>query len=65
MGFKVRDIGDVMKEVPGDEFFLWDPECFSAVVNNCVLVQVAIDDGGAGRSSKEVGEEVGYKRLLE
>ena len=65
VGFEVRDMGDVTKEVPGNEFFLWDPELFSAVIDNCVLVQVAINNKGAGGSGEEIGKEVSYKRLLE
>ena len=64
VGFEVGDAGDVMEEVPGDKFFLQDPKLFSAVIDNCVLMQVVVNNEGTGGSGEEVGEEVDYKRLL-
>ena len=63
VSLKVGDMGDDTKEVALDKFFLRDPELFSAIVDNCILVQVAIDDKGTGRGGKEIGEEVSYRYL--
>ena len=59
MGFKVGNAGDVAKEVPINELFLWDPEFLTTVVDDSVLVRVAVSNEGAGRSGKDVGEDVG------
>ena len=59
MGVKVGDAGDVTEEVPFDEFFLRDPEFLAAVVDDCVLVRVAVNGEGAGGGGEEVGEDVG------
>ena len=59
MGFKVGDAGDVAKEVFFDEFFLWDPEFLTMVVDDGVLVRVTVGNKGAGRSSEDVGEDIG------
>ena len=56
VGFKVGDAGDVAKEVSIDEFFLWDPEFLTSVVNDGILVRVAVSNEGAGGSGEEVGE---------
>ena len=59
MGFKIKDARDVAKEVPINEFFLWDPEFLAAVVDDGVLVWVAVDGKSTGRGGKEVGKDVG------
>jgi len=65
IGVKVRDAWKESEEVMFDEFFLRDPKFLAAVIDDSVLVGVAVDGEGASRSGEEVGEEVGYKRLLE
>ena len=47
-----------MKEVALNKFFGENPELFTAVINNLVLVRVIIDGVSAGRSSKEVRKKV-------
>ena len=42
-----------------------DPELFSAIVDDCVLVRVSVNDEGTGRGVEEVGEEVFYRHLWE
>jgi len=44
---------------------LWDPELFSAIVDNCVLIGVSVNSEGTGRGMEEVGEEVFYRYLWE
>ena len=56
---KVGDAGEVAKEVPIDELLLWDPEFLAAVVDDCILMRVAVDGEGATRGGKEVGKDVG------
>ena len=46
------------KEVMFYKFFLWDPKFLTAVVDNGVLMGVAVDGVGASGGSKEVREEV-------
>ena len=52
------ETGDVAKEVAFDELFLWNPKFLAAVVNDCILVRVAVSDEGTGGGGKEVGEYV-------
>ena len=59
MGIKVDDAGDVAKEVAVDKLLLGDPKFLTAVVNDCILVRVAVDGEGAGGGGEEVGEDVG------
>jgi len=65
VSFKVGDAGNEAEEVTFDEFLLWDPELFSAIVDDCVLMRVSVNDEGAGRGVEEVGEEVFYRYLWE
>ena len=65
VSLKVRDTGDDAEEVTFDEFFLWDPELFSAVVDDCVLMRVLVNGKGAGGSVEKVGEEVFYRYFWE
>ena len=58
MGIKVGDAGDVVEEVPFDKFFLGDPKLLTAVINDGILVRVAIGDEGTDGGGEEVGEEV-------
>ena len=53
---EVSVAGDVVEEVFGKVFFLRDPELFSMFVDDCVLVQVVVSGGGAGRGGEEVGK---------
>ena len=59
VGVEVGDAGDITKEVALDEFLLWDPKLLTSVVNDCVLVRVAIDGKGTGRGGEEVGKNFG------
>jgi len=65
VSFKVRDAGDEAEEVTFDEFLLWDPELFSTIVDDCVLMGVSVNGKGTGRGVEEVGEEVFYRYLWE
>ena len=56
---KVGDAGEVVKEVPVNELFLWDPEFLAAIVDNGVLVWVTVDGKGTGGSGEEVGKNFG------
>ena len=59
MGVEVGDAGDVAKEITVNEFFLGDPKFLTAVVDNGVLMRVAVNSEGTGGSGEEVGEDVG------
>jgi len=58
VSLKIRDMGDETEEVTFNKFFLGNPKLFSVVIDDCILVWVAVDDVGASGSSEEVGEEV-------
>jgi len=60
VSLEVRDMGDEAEEVTFDEFFLGDPELFSAIVDDCVLMQVSVNSESAGGGVEKVGEEVFY-----
>jgi len=62
---KVVDARKEAKEVTCYEFFLWYPEFLTAVVDNSVLMGMAVNGEGAGRSVEEIGKEVGYQYLCE
>ena len=59
--------GDIVEEVFGKVLFLQYPELFSMFVDDCVLMQVVVSDGGAGRGSEEVGKgfEVTLERMVD
>jgi len=65
VSLEVRDTGDETEEVTFDEFFLWDPELFSAIVDDCVLMRVSVNSKGAGGGMEKVGEEVFYRYFWE
>jgi len=65
VSFKIWDTGDETKEVPFNKLFLRNPELFSTVVDDGVLMGVAVDSEGAGRSVEKIGKEVGYRYLCE
>jgi len=48
-----------------DEFLLWDPELFSTIVDDCVLMGVLVNGEGTGGGVEEVGEEVFYRYFWE
>jgi len=64
VSLKVGDVGDEAEEVTFDEFLLWDPELFSAVVDDCVLMGVSVNSKGTGGGVEEVGEEIGYRLFM-
>ena len=55
---KISDAREETEEVPFYKFFRWYPKLFTAVVNNLVLVRVAINGVGADGGSEEVRKEV-------
>jgi len=57
---KVVDTRKETKEVTCYEFFLWYPKFLAVVVDNGVLMGVAVDGVGTGGGVEEIGEEVGY-----
>ena len=59
MSVKVWDAGDVAEEVSVNEFLLGYPEFLAAVVDNGVLMWVAVDSEGAGGGGEEVGKDFG------
>jgi len=61
VSLKVGDMGDEAEEVTFNKFFLRDPELFSMIVDDCVLMGVSINGEGAGGGMEEVGEEVFYR----
>ena len=65
IGFEVGDTGNKAEEVTFDKLFLGDPELFSAVVDDCVLMGMSVNSEGTGRGVKEVGKEVFYRYLWE
>jgi len=65
VSLKVGDMGDEIEEVTLDEFFLRDPELFSVIVNDCVLMGMSVNGEGTGRSMEEVWKEVFYRYFWE
>jgi len=65
VSLKVRDTGNEAEKVTFDELFLGDPELFSAVVDDYVLMGVSVNGEGTGRGMKEIGEEVLYRYFWE
>jgi len=61
VSLKVRDMGDEAEEIMFDKFFLGNPKPFSTIIDDCILVRVAINDKGTGGGGKEIGEEVSYR----
>jgi len=56
VSFKIWDTGDETKEVPFNKLFLRNPELFSAVVDDSVLVRVTVNNISAGGGMEEIGE---------
>jgi len=56
VSFKIWDMGDEMKEVPFNKLFLGNPELFSVVVDDGVLVRVTVNNVSAGGGMEEIGE---------
>ena len=52
-----------MKEVTLNEFFSGNPELFTLIVDNLILMGVAVDGVGAGGSMEEIGKKVRYRYL--
>jgi len=46
-----------------NKLFRGDPEFFSAVIDNLVLVGVLVDGVGTSGGGKEIGEEINYRYL--
>ena len=59
MGVEVGNAGDVAEEISFDKLLLWNPKFLTSVVDDSVLVRVAVGDKGAGGGGEEVGEDVG------
>jgi len=58
VSLKVRDVGNEVEEIMFNEFLLWDPELFSVVIDDCVLMGMAVDGKGAGGGGEEVRKKV-------
>jgi len=56
---KVNDARKKTEEVALNKFFRWNPEFLTVVINNLILVWVAVDSKGASGGSEEIGEEIG------
>jgi len=56
---KIVDARKEAKEITCYEFFLWDPEFLTMVVDNGVLMGMAVNGVGASGGVEEVGKEVG------
>jgi len=65
VSLKVRDTGNKAEKITFDEFFLGDPELFSVIVDDCVLMRVSVNGEGAGGGVEKVREKVGYRYLWE
>jgi len=61
MSLKIRDTGEKAEEVTFNKFLLRNPKFFSTVIDDCILVQVAVDNVSTGGGMEEVGEEVFYR----
>ena len=60
---EIVDARKEAKEVTFYKFFLWDPKFLTVVIDNGVLMGVAVNGEGAGRGVEKVGEEVSYRYL--
>ena len=65
VSLKVGDTGDKAEEVTFNEFFLWDPELFSMIIDDCVLMGMSVNGEGTGGGMEEVGEEIFYRYFWE
>ena len=59
MGVEIGDAGEIAEEVPINKLLLQDPEFLTAVVDDCILVRMAVDGEGTSRGGEEVGKDVG------
>jgi len=59
VGFKIGDMGEKTEKVPFYVLFLWDPILLSSVIDNSVLVWMAVNGKGTSRSLEKVRIEVG------
>jgi len=60
---KIVDAGKEAKEITCYKFLLGDPEFLTTVVDNGILMGMAVNGEGAGGGMKEIGEKVGYRYL--
>jgi len=51
------------KEVTFNKLFLWDPKLLTMIIDDSVLVRVAVDGKGAGGGVEEIGKKVSYRYL--
>jgi len=65
VSLKVGDVGDEAEEVTFDEFLLWDPELFSTIIDDCILMGVSVNSEGTGGGMEKVGEEIFYRYFWE
>jgi len=61
VSFKIGNAWEKAKEVSFYVLFLWNPILFSTVVDNSVLVWVAINSKSTSRGVEEMREKVGYR----
>ena len=65
VSLEIGDTENKTEKVTFDELFLGDPELFSTVVDDCVLMGMSVNSEGTGRGVKEIGEEVLYRCFWE
>jgi len=65
VSLEIGDTGNKAEKVTFDKLFLGDPELFSAVVDDCVLMGMSVNGEGTGRGVKEIGKKVFYRYLWE
>jgi len=58
MVIEINNTREEMEEVTLNKFFRWNPEFLTTVVNDLILVRVAVDGEGASGGSEEIGEEI-------
>jgi len=46
-----------------NKFFGGNPELFTLVIDDLILIGVSVNSKGTGRGVEKVGEEVGYRYL--
>jgi len=64
ISLKIGDTGEKTEEVMFDKFLLRNPKLFSMVIDNCVLMRVAVDNVSTSGGVEEVGKKVSYGLLI-
>jgi len=63
VSLKIRDAREETEKVTLNKFFCRYPKLFSAVINDLVLVRVAVNGKGIGRSVEKVRKKISYRYL--